>query len=575
MRNLQCKFSNKSFSKNRISLLKFFILFFIPTVLILKLFIAQVWQYDTLLPLIKKQISSNITITIPRGEIFDRNFRILATNLEFENISINSAEFLKGLNKNRNNLTLLSQITNIPQEEILKKVYQEKYFSLNKKVPLSLSYKLKKIRGLDFNKVVERFYPNQDLLRYVLGGVDKDNKGYSGIEREFESLLCNMRTKELYVYKNGNINNTSLRLANLSDIDEIENKQKNCSIVLTIDSKLQYKIEKVLQSAYEKFLPQKIMCVIEDPYTGEILVMATYPPEEKPLSNPVVNSAFEPGSIFKIFPVAIFLEENVVTKDTIFDCENGKFYYAGNEISDLKPHKYLSMKDIIVYSSNIGMSKAYLKFNNPWKYCSFLKLFGFGTLSGIELPGELRGWLVTPANIRWSNYQPIAMSFGQGIFVTAIQMVNAYSAIANGGELLQPHIVKNILNSNNEIVYTSTKTVVRRVVTSQTCETIKEMLEETVLRGTAVGTKIDGINICAKTGTAQKYDPQIKKYSNTKSLISVCGFFPKENPKYVIGIFFDEPTVGRLASDVAVPIFKKIVMEILNIDEEIVYAKAN
>jgi cell division protein FtsI (penicillin-binding protein 3) len=464
---------------------------------------------------------------------------------------------------------------NISEEEILRKCSEEKYFTLDQKVDLTTSYKLKKIRGLDFVKFTERFYPNNDLLRYVLGGVDKDNRGYSGIEREFENFLCNIRSKEIFVYKNGNINNTSLRLASLSDIDDIENKNKNCSIVLTIDSKIQYSVEKVLKDAYETFLPEKVMCIIQDPNTGEIIAMASYPPSEKPLSNPLISSAFEPGSIFKIFPMAIFLEKNIVTKDQIIYCENGKFYYAGNEISDLKPHKQLSVKDIIVHSSNIGMAKLYLEFKNPWEYCSYLKLFGFGTLTGIELPGELKGWLVTPNNIRWSNYQPIAISIGQGIFVTAIQVVNAYSSIANGGELLQPHIVKYILDNNGEIINTAQRTVVRKVMTSNTADIIKEMLEETVLRGTAVGTKIDGVTICAKTGTAQKYDQKLKKYSETKSIMSTCGFFPKESPKYVIGLFFDEPKKGRLASEVAVPVFKKIVLEILDMDDEMKYAKAN
>ncbi len=570
-------FSNKteSFSKKRFDLIKFLVLLIIPTIIILKLFFLQVWQYENLLPIIKKQISTFMKINIPRGDIYDRNYKTLVTTLEYDLISVNSNEFLKGLEKNRDNLTLLSKIMEVPEIEILKRCEKEKYFWFSKELDVSISYELRNIRGLDFNRFLKRHYPQNNLACYVLGGVDNNNVGYSGIEREYENILCNVKSKNIAVYKTGNINNRTIRLTKISDIDEVENLNKNNSVILTIDSKIQYKVEKILKDAYEQFFPEKVMCVIQEPNSGEILAMAVYPPSSKPLSNPIINLAFEPGSTFKVFPVAMFLEENIVDKNTIFDCENGKFYYAGNEISDLKPHKKLSMKDIIVHSSNIGMAKAYLSMNDPEKYCSYLKLFGFGTLTGIELPGEIKGWIVTPRSSRWSNYQPVAMSFGQGMFVTAIQIVNAYSAIANRGELLQPRIVKYILDSNGNVVQENKKTFVRRVLSQENADVIKEMLEETVLRGTAFGTKIDGISICAKTGTAQKYDPQIKKYSNTKSLISVCGFFPKENPMYVIGLFFDEPKKGRLASDVAVPVFKRIVLEILNITEDIKYAKAN
>ncbi len=547
----------------------------IPIFLILNLFLIQVWHHKKYLPLINNQLFSKIGLKVPRGEIYDRNYKLLTTTLEYFDIYINSKEFLS-CNELEKNLSFVSNLLNIPVEEIKLLCLNNKYFLLKKFVSPSVAIKLKTIRGVDITKNYIRVYPQGNVANYVIGRtrIEKDRLiGISGIELYFDNLL-NATTKiEFEVFKNGKLSNRKIRFVNNKNIDYIEHKNGNYSIVLTIDSKLQYKVEKILEKYYSIFNPKNIICIIQDPNTGEILTLAIYPNEENVLINPSVSYVFEPGSIYKVFPLAIFLEEKVVTHEDIFYCENGKFRYANHEINDVHPYKNLSVKDIIVYSSNIGMAKMYLLFQEPLKYCSYLKLFGFDTLTGIELPAEVKGSLITPDSKNWSKIQPLMISIGQGVSVTALQIVNAYSMIANGGYLLQPKIVKYIINDEKKIIYESEKTVIRKPISEKTVTVIKDILEEVVTRGTARDSLVPGIKICAKTGTAQKFDNKLGKYSETKYMMSICGFLPKDEPKYTVGVFVDEPKIGRLASQVAVPIFRDVVLEIISINNEILYAK--
>ncbi len=561
-------------NEKRLFVVKILMTFIIPGVIIIRLFLIHIWNYENFLPLIERQIITKINTRLPRGDILDRNYRILATTLEFEDVSINLQEFTKCVKNPRDYLNLISQTLDIPYNELLRKLSNARYVKLKKKVDIAKSYKLKKIPGLDFVRYHHRVYPQKELCSHIIGGVDSAGNPYSGVELEYDKYLNSVKHKQIIFYRNGKISQVSFRLAQLDDITDIDSNIKNCSLVLTIDVNLQYKINKILESYYLKFSPKRIVCIIQDPENGEIIAMNVFPPIDPPLTNPAINMIFEPGSIFKIFPLAIFLSENVVKSDSIIDCENGEYHYGGHKINDVHPHKYLTVKDIIVYSSNIGMSKLYLMFNDPFKYSKWLEMFGFGAYTGIDLPAEEKGIFVTYKNSIWSKLHPLVMSFGQGIAVTPIQIVNGYTMIANGGKLLQPYVVKYIIDGNNKIVYCGTPRIIREPLSKEIVNTIKDILEETVLRGTAKATKIDGIKICAKTGTAQKFDNEQKRYSRSKYVMSCCGFFPKENPKYVIGVFVDEPKGVTQSSEIAVPIFRDIVLELLSL-AEVKYAKAN
>jgi cell division protein FtsI (penicillin-binding protein 3) len=564
--------------KERFRIIKILFILVFPIILTFRLFLIQIWQHKQFLPYIEKQLTSKIKINIPRGDILDRNNKILATSVELAAVYINSKDFLEGVKKiqksnlttNQKNLSFICSAFNIPESELFTKCEKYKRFCLSKETDLDIAFKLKHIPGVEIETYLKRIYPYSPVESYIVGRINYEQKGYSGIEYEYENVLSNLKKKEILTYRSGTIQKNFVRLANIRELPNFINGFQNCSVVLTIDIELQNKISNILKKYYETYSPSTIMCIIQKSDTAELLVLSILPETTTPLTNPAISYIYEPGSVFKIFPLAVFLEERTTTPTEIIDCENGKFTYSGITITDVKPHKFLTVEDVIVFSSNIGMSKLYLKYANLKKFLEYQTLFGFGSPTGIEFSQEARGFL--PSYEKCYPITPLYISFGQGCATTPLQIVNGYTMIANNGELLQPFVVKTIL-TKDKIIYAAEKHIIRKVISEKTANIIKEMLYQTVERGTAQKTKIDGIKICAKTGTAQKFDFQLQKYSPTKFFMSCCGFFPKENPQFTIGIFVDEPKGVSLASEIAVPIFKEVVLELLNYYNESFYAK--
>ncbi|MCS7227504.1 MAG: penicillin-binding protein 2, partial [Endomicrobia bacterium] len=506
--------------------------------------------------------------------------KILATSIEVASVYLNSRPFIEGqkLLKSKEvyqNYEIIYSILGLSKNELDTKCKQYTRFCLAKELDLSSAFKLKHIPGIDVETWLKRIYPYGNVASYVIGRTNIDGKGYSGVEYEFEELLSNLKKKEIFVYKSGKIQKNPVRLVNISDVIELTEEDKNFSVVLTIDIDLQCRVESILKKFYEIYTPNLLACIIQKSDTGEILVMSFFPETAAPLSIPALHYTYEPGSIFKIFNMAVFLEKGVVRKNDIINCENGKFQYNGITITDVKPYQYLSVEDIIVYSSNIGMAKLVLKFANDQTLYEYLNLFGFGNMTGIEFATEARGYVPCVNSNNYSPTTSLYVSFGQGVSATMLQMVNSYTTIANDGYLLQPYIIKNIITSDNRIIQQGKKCVIRKVISEQTAKILKEMMYQTVERGTAQKAKLHNLKICAKTGTAQKFDKKLNRYSETKYLMSCCGFFPMEKPEFTLGVFVDEPTKGKQASDVAVPIFKEIITELINYYTEVVYAKAD
>ncbi|MCX7910431.1 MAG: penicillin-binding protein 2 [Endomicrobia bacterium] len=568
-------------NKDRWIIIKFTFLFLLPSIFIFRLFIIQIWQKKDLEKKIERQISSKIKLSVTRGDILDRNNKILATSIEFASVYINSKPFLEGINKFSkkinidHNFYLIENISKLNKERILYLCNKNKRFCIAEKIALNDAVKLENIPGVEIVRYPLRIYPYGKTGSYVIGRLNKENIPYSGIELEFDNILSQIKTKEISIYKSGGIRKKSIRLVNINDVIEFTEKNKNPTVILTLDFPLQVKIENLLKKYYDFLNPSLIICIVQKVDTGEILVMATLPETDTPYKNPAIDNVYEPGSIFKIFPMAVFLEEKIITKEEIIDCENGKFVYYDKVISDVKPHKFLSVEDIIVHSSNIGMTKLFLKYKKEKEFFNYLRLLGFGSATGIEFSNESKGYIPKTSDKIYSLLTPINVTFGQGLTSTPLQIINGYTMIANNGELLQPYIVKEIIDEDKNILYKGEKRIIRKVLSSSTCEVIKNMLYKTVEYGSAQRTKIPGLKICAKTGTAQKFDFELDKYSNTRYLMSCCGFFPLESPEFTIGVFVDEPKKGALASEVAVPIFRDVILEILNHYSVIKYAKAN
>ncbi|MDD5686220.1 MAG: penicillin-binding protein 2 [Elusimicrobia bacterium] len=495
-----------------------------------------------------------------RGNIYDRKMRVLATSMVSSScyIDLKKAEDL--------DINLFAKCIGLSSEEVNAKIKQKKNVALIKRKLLPeevLKIRSRNFPGVYFEEEQLRFYPENSLANYVVGVVGTDNNGLSGVEYTFDDFLVGKSTK--YV-----INRDGRGREVIFNSKPAESVR---AVVLTIDNRIQHVVEQELKKAYADSSARLLTCIIQNPQTGEILAMASYPSydsnkkiDSKMLKNPAIGDTFEPGSVFKIVPVAAALETQPdITKEKIF-CENGSFKLAKNvTIHDHEKYGILSFEEMFAYSSNIGFAKLAHQIGkqNLWQYA---RSFGFGMATGVELTGEINGILLPPN--KWSKISCEIISFGQEISATALQIVNAFSVIANGGVLMEPKIVRSILYDNNE-KQVFEPTTIRRVVSQKTADIMKGMLESVVNYGTGVQAKISGIKVAGKTGTAQKYDKILKDYSKTKYVSLFAGFLPSDDPKITILIVLDEPKENYWASSVAAPVFKRIalgVLEYLNIE---------
>jgi cell division protein FtsI (penicillin-binding protein 3) len=312
------------------------------------------------------------------------------------------------------------------------------------------------------------------------------------------------------------------------------------------------------------------MAIVMDPNTGEILAMANYPffdlnrfgDYHRDLwRNRVVADAFEPGSVMKVFLAAGSIEGGMCTPDTVFDCENGAYRIHGHTINDTHRHGWMTVRDIIKTSSNIGAVKISEKIGRKMLW-EILRNFGFNTRPELECPGNAEGRL--SYYTQWTDVDMSTIAFGQGISATAVQLVTAVSAIANGGLLMKPYVVSSVVSSDGQVARRRDREIVRRVISETTAEQLKEMMAGvTTAGGTGVNAAVEGYSVCGKTGTAQKLDKD-GRYSSRDYISSFLGFAPQHNPRIAVMVIVDSPRKAYYASVVAAPAFKQIVRETLN-----------
>jgi len=532
----------------------------------IRLFQVQIVQHRPYTTDVKNKVDRIVKIQLPRGSILDCKNQPLATSMAIQLCYIEPGKAEKYINK-----YALAKCTKLPVDYINSKFnYRNKHVLLKENI---LQEEIDKIKttalmdpkknssesGIFFEKGQSRSYPQNALANYVVGTVGSENKGQSGIELLFDSFL----TGKLITYTT-----TIDRKGRAITAPNIPEEKK--SVILTIDSKIQHAVEKEIEKAYLDTKPNLVTCIVQNPQTGEILAMATYPSfdsnikhkrDQKMFKNPAIANTYEPGSVYKIVAAAAALENNPEVYNDKFYCELGKYRLSKDVTIHDAIHQYglLSFEEIFAYSSNIGFSKLSKKIGSHklWQYS---RLFSFGEKTGIDLPAEEKGTLKPPE--KWSGITCQMMSFGQEVSVTPLQIVNAYSAIANGGFLMEPLIVKSMVcNGKEQKVYEPC--VIRRVMSQHTVSKMTEMLEAVVNYGTGDRAKIPGIQIAGKTGTAQKYDRKQRHYSEKKYVSSFAGFFPADNPKATVLVMIDEPTGDYWASSVAAPVFKRIASDII------------
>ncbi len=399
----------------------------------------QLYRHSEYLSRALRQQQRSFEITPERGAIYDRNGKPLAMSIPVDSAFAVPSEIMD------ENLAarLLSGVVNKPQEEIQTRLESSRSFAwIARKLPPEKADAISKLnlKGIYLQKENQRFYPKRDLAAHVLGFVDVDERGLIGIERELDNQ----------------IRGKSERIVVMADARQRwfdggqAQRERGASVVLTLDEKIQYTAERELAAAMAKTHAAAGTVIVMNPNTGEILALANWPkfnpnkagdaPPETWM-NRAVSAIYEPGSTFKLFTLAAAFDQNITRPDEVFDCENGAVYISGHRIRDHKPFGLLSVSDILAKSSNVGAIKIALRLGSP-KFYDYIRAFGFGTLTGVELPYESRGRVA-----RLEDWKPISagsISMGQEIGLTPLQLITAVSAIANGGLLYKPQIVAEL-----------------------------------------------------------------------------------------------------------------------------------
>jgi cell division protein FtsI (penicillin-binding protein 3) len=509
-------------------------------------------------------------IEIPkRGNILDSRENILATSIKRHTVFLDTT-IIEDFNKVK---TVLFKNGIKIKEKRISDFGNAAYvpIAFNIDVDIVNNIRSEKLKGIGFESKYTRHYPEGRLLSHILGITDCDGNGLEGIEKMYN------------VYLSGSYITTKMHRDGLGRVirDKVVDglKVQGQNVELCIDRNIQFIAEQELRSAFEKYKAKKAICIVQDPINGKILAMVSLPDFNSStkiknisfLRNSAISDIYEPGSTFKIVTVAAALETGKVKYSDKFYLENGRLKIAGHTIKD--DHKvkgFVSLSRIMEVSSNIGMIKIAQKLGKEDFY-KYIRKFGFYSLTGIDLPGEVKGLLMETKN--WNALTLPNISFGQGISVTAIQIINAFSCIANDGVLKKPYIVQKIENLYDKAesnVFQARE--IRRVISVETARQVKKILKNTVDFGTGKSAKISGYTVGGKTGTAQKVDLTTKTYSTKYYIASFCGMVPAMNPKIVILVIIDEPK-GRsyYASSVASPVFANIakrVAEYLGIEKD-------
>ncbi|MDR2351234.1 MAG: penicillin-binding protein 2 [Endomicrobium sp.] len=493
--------------------------------------------------------------TPKRGDILDVKGNILATSIK--------------------SYTVFLDAKMIEDFETLKKVLSENGIKIKEKnlydlknmsyIPIAFNVdsftveKIKgtKLKGVGFEAKYTRRYPQGRLLAHILGITGRDGSGLEGIEKICNANLSG-KTIKTKIIRDGRGQIIRNQFLNTQEI-------YGCNIELTIDRNIQFIAEQELRKAFEIYKATKAICIVQDPKTGKILAMVSLPDFDcsdkikdiRRLRNSAISDLYEPGSTFKIVTVSAALEERKTKLSDSFYLENGKFRIAGHTIKD--DHKIEEgsavLSRIFEMSSNIGMIKIAQRLGADLFY-DYIRKFGFYSLTGIDLPGEAKGLLMDVK--RWNALTLPNISFGQGIGVSALQIINAFSSLANDGVLLRPFVIQKITKCNSEEEIFEKKEI-RRVVSKDTAYIMKKLLKNVVDLGTGKSAKIQGYTIGGKTGTAQKIDPSTKTYSTKYYTASFCGMVPAMNPEFVVLVIIDEPKGSSYyAASVASPVFASI-----------------
>ena len=545
----------------RVAVVMMIILIFVAVVMV-RLAAIQLFDSEGLKGYSGSQGMRSEEILPERGLILDRNGRILANNVIQYNIG---ARYIDLLQPENCYAALAKAFDKTPEYYRSKFKKESSFYMLETEVRPEIVAELRRNKdchGLSYDKKMSRIYPYQDAAGQLIGFLSNDGSAQAGLEKYYDKHLIGEKGFQMIQRdKRGEI----ITLQNTKTKEAVPGG----NVQLTIDIEYQIILEEELARAVEKSSGKSGMAVIMDPKTGEVLAMANYPAfnpnllrssTDESRRNRVIADQFEPGSIYKFMPLAAAFENNILTPSSQVYCEKGSWKVHDRVIGDTHPHEWLSVEEVLIYSSNIGAGKIAEQVGNKTLY-DLSRKFGFGEPTAVGLWGETAGLLRTPD--KWSSVGHTQISMGQGLTVSMIQMMAAYSAIANGGTLLKPYLVSQTFNSKGKIEEQFGSSPVRQAISTQTSRTLRRIMEEVVNEGTATRAKITGYHMAGKTGTAQKAEDG--KYSDRKYYASFIGFFPSDDPVLLCGVAIDEPAMGmHHGGTCAAPAVKNTFTRIIN-----------
>lgn len=547
-----------------ITLFVFFLFIFV--VLIARAFQLQIIGGKTLKGLAQKQHTKTLPLIPERGLIVDRNGEKLAVSILMDSVFADPSKISDAQQVAAELAALLGE----DKKVILKKLTTSRHFCwISRQVSPDEAERVQEanLEGVHLIKEPKRYYPNRELAGSIIGFVGRDAEGLEGVELKYDKYLkC---TAEKMIWGR----DAKGKRLYLKESLVSEKPERGYNIWLTIDSRIQYLVESQMKEAIKRTGARGGMAIVMDPRTGAILALASEPGfnpntffkgRAEAMKNKAIADCFDPGSTFKPFVAAAALEEGVAKENDKFFCENGSYQIANRTIHEAqkKKHGYLTLREILKYSSNIGSVKIAQRLGKEKLY-QYIRNFGFGSKTGIDLPGEMSG-ILRPQQ-KWTNVDAATIAFGQGISVTAIQLITAMSSIANRGILMKPYIVRGISDQDGKMIQEYQPEVVKKVLSPATAERMISILTDVVGAedGTGKRARIVNLAVAGKTGTSQKFDFSSRRYSSERVRTSFLGFLPAENARVAILVTLDEPKKDRWGGVAAAPVFKSIGEQIL------------
>lgn len=523
-----------------------------------RLYMIQIIQHQDLGTRAEGQYERRIPVTARRGTIYDRHGRALAISLNAVSVFAHP-----GLVEDpHSTASRLAEELGLSAREIRKKLQTDRPFVwIKRKVEPERAEALSKLDlpGVGLVPEGKRYYPKKNFASHLVGFVGVDDSGLEGVELEYDRLL------------------TSGSRSFLSQVDALrrvvfregEDSHAGSDLYLTIDEVIQHVAERELEAAVERSGAKAGTVIVVDPATGEILALANTPAYNPNAygryraalrRNRALTDPYEPGSAFKLVLAAAALEEGLVKPNDLFFGENGTIVVAGTPFRDHEKHGWMTFRDVVAFSSNVGAVKVGMKVGKPLLY-TYITRFGFGVPTGVDLPGESQGLIRRPGE--WSRLSLSALSIGYEISATPLQMISAMGAVANGGHLMRPYVLKAIRDPGGSVEEIHPLPI-RRVVSPETARILTSIFTEVVERGTGQTAALPGYRVAGKTGTAQKLDEKTGRYSRTKVVASFVGYVPAEDPRLAILVLIDEPARFAWGGSIGAPVFREIAKEVLS-----------